>query len=97
MQRLDKNCINFRGYEKRNMIGGIYKVDYDKPTDPYDLSKVDLGKIKTTKNTGRGALVEMKRQEKRDFTQMYKQSVGEAYSNIQRENEKADYIKRLLM
>ena len=97
MQRLDKNCLNFAGYEKRNMIGGIYKTDYDKPTDPYDLGKVDKGKQKTTKNSGKSALVEMKRQEKRDVTKMYKQSVGESYANIQRENEKADYIKRLLM
>lgn len=43
------------------MIGGIYKVDYDKPTDPYDLNKVDKGKMKTTKNTGKSSLVEMKR------------------------------------
>lgn len=97
MQRLDKNCLNFAGYEKRNMIGGIYKRDYDKPTDPYDLGKVDQGKLKTTKNSGKSALVEMKRQEKRDVTKMYKQSVGESYANIQRENDKADYIKRLLM
>jgi hypothetical protein len=28
---------------------------------------------------------------------MYKGTVGDAYANIQRENEKADYIKKLLM
>lgn len=28
---------------------------------------------------------------------MYKQSVGEAYKNIERENAKADYIQKLLL
>ena len=82
MTRLDKNCLNFEGYEKRNMIGGIYKRDYDKPTDPYDMTKVDMGKKKTTKNSGKSVLVDLNRQEKRDVTKMYKQSVGEAYANI---------------
>lgn len=27
---------------------------------------------------------------------MYRGTVGEAYANIQRDNEKADYIKKLL-
>jgi hypothetical protein len=72
MIRLDKNCLNFDGYERRNMIGGIYKRDYDKPTDPYDMVKVGIGKNKTTKNTGKGALLDLNRQEKRDVTRMYK-------------------------
>lgn len=53
MERLDKKCLAFEGYEKRNMIGGIYRRDYEKPNDPYDLAKVDLGKKKTTKNSGK--------------------------------------------
>jgi hypothetical protein len=97
MPRLDQKCLKFEGYEKRNMIGGIYRRDFDKPTDPYDIEKVDLGKKKTTKNSGKSVLVDLNKQEKRDVTKMYKQSVGEAYANIQRENEKADYIKKLLM
>jgi hypothetical protein len=82
MTRLDKNCLNFAGYEKRNMIGGIYKRDLEVPGEAYDLEKVDAGHKKTMKNTGKGALVELNRQEKRDVTKMYKQSVGEAYANI---------------
>ena len=95
MSRLDKNCLNFSGYEKRSNLGSIYKTS--QAVDPYDLKKVDMGKLKTTKNTGKNILVQMNKQEKRDVTKMYKHSVGEAYANIQRENEKADYIKKLLM
>lgn len=97
MERLDKKCLPFDAYEKRNKVGSIYREDYDKRKDPYDLEKVFKGKIATTKNSGKSNLVALDKQEKRDITKMYRGTVGDAYANIQRENEKADYIKKLLM
>ena len=97
MERLDKKTMDFGKYENRSYIRSIYRTDDQVPKDPYDLKKVETGKNKTTKNTGKSVLVDLKKQEKRDFTKMFKGSVGEAYANIQRENEKADYIKKLLM
>lgn len=59
MERLDKKCLAFDGYEMRTKIRGIYKEDYDKRADPYDLEKVDKGKMATTKNTGKSNLVSL--------------------------------------
>jgi len=58
---------------------------------------VDTGKKKTTKGTGRGALLSLDKQKKRDFKAFYQGTVGDAYANIQRDNEKADYLNKLLM
>ena len=44
MERLDKKCMNFDGYENRSKVRGIYREDYDKRKDPYDLEKIDKGK-----------------------------------------------------
>ena len=55
------------------------------------------GFIKVTKGTEKGNLLSLKKQTDRNFAKLYHQSVGEAYANIKRENEKADYIKKLLM
>ena len=60
------------------------------------MNKVAKGKIKTTKGTERGNLICMKKQNNRDHKKFYKGTVGEAYANIQRDNENADYIKNLL-
>ena len=82
MERLDKKCLAFEGYEKRTKIRGIYNEDYDKRTEPYDLEKVNKGKLATTKNTGKGNLVSLDKQKKRDTTAMYRGTVGDAYVNI---------------
>ena len=82
MERLDKKCLDFGGYENRSKVRGIYREDYDKRKDPYDLEKVDRGKLATTKNSGKSALVSLDRQQKRDITKMYKGTVGDAYANI---------------
>ena len=42
-------------------------------------------------------MVKLDKMTKRDEVKMYQGSVGEAYANIRRENDKADYIKKLLM
>lgn len=97
MTRLDKKCLKFEGYEQRNYMKSIYNRDPLVPNDPYDLEKVDLGKLKTTKNSGKSAHVALKKQTDRNPVKMYQSTVGEQYANIKRENEKADYIKKLLM
>ena len=56
-----------------------------------------MGVKKTTKGTESSPSVELKKQTNRDLRKMYHGSVGEAYANVVRENEKADYIKNLLM
>ena len=71
MERLDKKCLTFSGYDKRNQIFSIYPSDYEKPGDPYDLDKVNRGTIKTTKGTGRSCYVSMKKQNQRDFKKLY--------------------------
>ena len=97
MNRLDKSTMAFTGYEHRSKIRGIYREDDQiLNKDPYDLEKVDRGKKKTTKGTGKAALVAMDKQSNRDYKKLYSSSVGEAYANIKRENDKADYIKQLL-
>ena len=97
MERLDKKTMNFAGYEHRSKIRGIYRQDDQiLNKDPYDLKKVDAGKKKTTKGSGKAVLLNMDKQSNRDFKKLYSSSVGEAYANIKRENDKADYIKQLL-
>ena len=97
MQRLDAKCMGFEKYDKRTYTGSIYRRDAAVPNDPYDFAKLDSAQKKTAKGTGKSALVSMAKQSKRNYVKMYEGSVGEAYANIRRENEKADYIKKLLM
>ena len=59
MQRLDAKCLNFGKYDKRTYTGSIYKRDIIIPNDPYDFNKVDSAQKKTTKGTGRSALLSM--------------------------------------
>ena len=99
MGRLNTHCMNFKGYEPRSELPGksIYARDKNLHTEVYDMDKVNRGKDMTIVNSGHKGSVSMKKQSKRDTTAMYAGSVGEAYANIKRENEKADYIKKLLM
>ena len=57
MDRLDTKCLKFDGYEHRSKVRSIYKEDYDKRKDPYDLEKINKGKLATTKNSGKSNLV----------------------------------------
>lgn len=97
MTRLDKCTKPFDKHQSRHEAGGIYRKDWAATKNPYDSERVEQG-IKATKaGTGKSNLVDLKRQQKRDYSKVVKASVGEAYANIQRENEKADYMKKLLM
>ena len=97
LERLDKKCLQFNKYADRTHARSIYRRDWGASQDPYDLKKVDLGKLKTTKGSERKAQYSLSKQPGRDYRKMYQGSVGDAYDNIRRENERADYIKNLLM
>ena len=60
------------------------------------MTAVMIG-LKTTKGTERKAHYALGQQPGRDYAKLYQGSVGDAYANIRRENERADYIKKLLM
>ena len=81
----------------RTNAKSIYNRTQQISQDPYDFSKVDLGIIKTTKGTEKKAHYSLKQQTDRNFTKVIQGSVGDAYDNIKRENDRADYIKKLLM
>ena len=51
MERLSKGIVNFGGYDHRSMGNSIYRKEIS--VDPYELTKIDNGKIKTTKNSGK--------------------------------------------
>jgi hypothetical protein len=89
--------MKFNHQDSRNELKSIYHTDTSQGKDPYDFVKVSHGFNKITKGTEKGVLLSLKKQTKRDFGKMYNSSVGEAYNNIKRENEKAEYIKKLLM
>ena len=69
----------------------MYYQDWDSQRNPYDVDKIDRGFKATKKVIGKA--VDFSKGEKRNFTKLIKGSVGEAFTNIQRENDKADYIK----
>jgi len=58
--------------------------------DNLKVAKIQESLVQKKKN----ALVELGRQKKRDFTAILK--VTDAYSNIQRDNQRAEYIKQIL-
>lgn len=62
--------MKFDGYSTRSTTNSIYRKEIS--LDPHDFYKVDFGKIKTTKNTGKSVNVKMLKQTKRDVTKMYK-------------------------
>lgn len=96
MERLGRKTMKFDNYSGRSMDQSIYQKDWQASQNPYDFGKVEKGMIKTTKGSEKSNLLDLNKQKKRDMRQVYRGTVGEAYANIQRDNEKADYIKRLL-
>lgn len=67
LERLDKNCISFNKVVDRTHDKSIYKRDWGAMQDPYDVNKVDLGKIKTTKNSQRKAHYSLQKQTNRNY------------------------------
>ena len=78
MERLDKNCLQFEKYDKRSHNRSIYNINNSMDIDPlYNTEKLKLGIHKTTRGTGKSVVVDLDKQEKRDFKKMFKGSVGE--------------------
>ena len=92
MHNLKQGPLKFEGYNKRALHNSIYRKELS--LDPHDFKKVNIGKLRTTKNTGKSINVRLEKQTKRDVTKMYKGT--EAYANIQRDNENAEYIRGLI-
>lgn len=61
LERLDKKCMAFDKYVDRTHAKSIYKRDWQASQEPYDIKKVDNGKIKTTKGTGKKAQYSLKK------------------------------------
>jgi len=68
----------------------MYRQERDLSPDHYDSVKIAnvelMGKRKASM-----PFVDMKKQTKRDFSHLY--AVSEFYRNVQRENDRADFIK----
>ena len=78
MPNLKQGPLKFEGYNKRALHNSIYRKELS--LDPHDFKKVNIGKLKTTKNTGKSINIRLEKQTKRDVTKMYKGT--EAYANI---------------
>lgn len=78
MHNLKQGPLKFEGYNKRALHNSIYRKELS--LDPHDFKKVNIGKLRTTKNTGKSINVRLEKQTKRDVTKMYKGT--EAYANI---------------
>lgn len=61
MEKLAKKSLKFQDYAGRSHDLSIYRRDWVATQDPYDLQKVDKGKIKTTKGSERSNLIQMKK------------------------------------
>eukprot|EP00347_Sterkiella_histriomuscorum_P023863 403333124 len=87
VMKFDK--INHRDYQ-----GSIYRRE--KSPDYYDHEKITSGFQSQSQFVTPKVMLDMKKQPGRDFTKLYASTGGEAYKNIQRENERQDWIKRLV-
>ncbi len=71
MERLDKQCLQFDKYDKRSHNRSIYNINNSVDIDPlYNTEKLKHGIKKTTKGTGKSVVVNLDKQEKRNFKKM---------------------------
>ena len=91
MDRLDKSVPAIDKQSVRTTFNSIYKKE--SAPDYYDSMKIAATEnhLKTNKKT---AFVDLKKQTKRDFTKMLQTT--EQFKNVLRENERAEYVKKLL-
>jgi len=83
MDRLNKNILEFEKYDKRSHNRSIYNINNSVDIDPlYNTEKLSKGIKKTTKGTGKSVVVDLNRQEKRNFRKMQRGTVGERQANI---------------
>ena len=70
----------------------MYRQDDDLSPDFHDSVKIAKAELKNRKKSS--AFVDMKKQKRRDFTQLY--MVNDSYRNVVQENARNDYIRKLL-
>ena len=92
MMSLNKGIIKFKNQDGRNKHRSIYRREQSR--DPYDFERIQAGLTKTVKGASQQNLVPMAKQSKRDMNMILKST--EAYANIKRENDNADYLKMIL-
>jgi len=93
MEKLDKIVPVFDKQSNRFQHNSIYRKTCDLVPDYYDSIKIAAvdGDLKSTKKQ---AFIDIKKQTNRDLTKMLQTT--EQFKNIKRDNERADYIKKLL-
>ena len=93
MKKLDSTAVKLNKVSDRKAsFGNMYRQDRDLSPDHYDSVKIAKVDLKLRKKST--PLVDMKKQTKRDFSKMYQTS--DFFKNIQRDNDRHDYIKKLL-
>ena len=93
MKNLDKGIPKFNKVTARKTsFGSMYRHDDDLSPDFHDSVKVAKANVLNRKKSN--AFVDMGKQSKRDFTQLY--MANDSYKNVVRENARNDYIKQLL-
>ena len=93
MSRLDNGVTKLSGRTSRNeAFGNMYLQEADFTPDYYDSIKIAeaANKIKQRVKPH----VDMRKQTKRDFSKLLHST--DAYANVERENKRSDYIKKLL-
>ena len=93
MNRVDAGVpILNKTTNRKAVFGNMYKQDDDFTPDHYDSVKIatDARKLKQKVKP----FVDMKKQTKRDFTKLW--THNDAFANVQRDNARQNYIKRLI-
>jgi len=91
LKKLEKGIPDLKKLSQRDGPKDMYKKDIAPDyLDNLKVAKVQERLVQKKKNT----LVELGRQKKRDFTAILKTT--DAYANIQRDNQRAEYIKQIL-
>ena len=94
LKRLDRSIPDLNKTTNRKIeFRSMYRQDRDLSPDHYDSVKIAQKELQQTKRKP-VSLVDMKKASKRDFSAMLKTNA--MYKNIQQDNARNEYIKRLL-
>ena len=85
--------MDFKKYNPRSIHGSIYRKESS--PDYYDTKKVSKGFSLQSQIIQPKALIDMRKKQPRDLSCFVRHNNG-AFQNIKRENERQDYIKKLL-
>ena len=87
--------MDFKKINPRSVHGSIYRKPCDQSPDVYDTKNVQKGFNSLATIMHPKSLVDFKKQHKRDMS-LHVRYNNEALRNIERENDRQDYIKRLI-